>query len=262
MWGKPRSAVGIGGFTRYAAKTCINHLKSCPNQPPGICQQARDASPQKPQPRFSPYVGTPWLGATPTPGMLFSGPGSSQMLPPQSRPPSQLNSPALYLQSSTLPSPIGSVGPSPQLSALSFPLINTLPTPYGNPLHFVQSPIASPLYPPTPHLVQLSNREDWSQTQQKEFEIQIARLTASAGLPLSWVDNPEWIDFVHQFLPAAKSPSRRVLTTRLIPHIVSEYRATAKEFTRSQNATIQADGWTGANFHHLLAFMIAVKKKV
>jgi len=36
----------------------------------------------------------------------------------------------------------------------------------------------------------------------------------------------------------------------------------AKESSRSQNATIQADGWTGVNFIHLLTFMIAVKKKV
>jgi hypothetical protein len=36
----------------------------------------------------------------------------------------------------------------------------------------------------------------------------------------------------------------------------------AKESMRGQNATIQADGWTGVNFHHLLAFMITVNKKV
>jgi hypothetical protein len=83
----------------------------------------------------------------------------------------------------------------------------------------------------------------------------------AASLPLSWVDNPEWIDLVHQFLPMARSPSRKVLTTRLVPRLVEEYRKTTKELLRDQNATIQADGWTGANFHHLLAFMITAKKK-
>jgi hypothetical protein len=33
----------------------------------------------------------------------------------------------------------------------------------------------------------------WSAIQQKQFERLIACLTASAGLPLSWVDNAEWI---------------------------------------------------------------------
>jgi hypothetical protein len=102
----------------------------------------------------------------------------------------------------------------------------------------------------------------WSPELQGVFEVHIARLTASAGLPLSWVDNPEWIDFIHQFLPWAASPSRKVLTTRLIPRVAKSYRQTAKQSTKGQNATIQADGWTGSNFHHLLAFMIAVNKKV
>ena len=94
------------------------------------------------------------------------------------------------------------------------------------------------------------------------FETCIARLTASAGLPLSWVDNPEWIDFIHRFLPGATSPSRRVLTARLIPHVAEIYRQMAKECSKGQNATIQADGWTGVNFHHLLGFMITVNKRV
>ena len=81
-------------------------------------------------------------------------------------------------------------------------------------------------------------------------------------MTLSWVDNPEWIDFVHQFLPAAKSPSRKFLTTRLIPRLAESYRQIAKDFSRDRNATIQADGWTGINFFHLLAFMIAVMRRV
>ena len=201
---------------------------------------------------------------------LPSGSGSSQMLPPTSLPPSRLSSPALRLQLSALPSPVNSAAPSPQLSALPFPLIDPIPVSYGSPLHPNQSPATSFLYPPpvgptTPRIFQPaspSSQGDWPQDLQRRFEIQVARLTAAAGLPLSWVDNPEWIDLVHQFLPAAKSPSRKILTTRLIPNIVEEYRTVAKESSRSQNATIQADGWTGVNFHHLLAFMIAVKKKV
>ena len=119
--------------------------------------------------------------------------------------------------------------------------------------------------PPTSHIMRSASpfsQGEWSHELQTRFETQIARLTASAGLPLSWVDNPEWIDFVHQFLPAAKSPSRKVLTARLIPRLAKDYCQLAKVSSRDQNATIQADGWTGGNFHHLLAFMIAVKKKV
>jgi hypothetical protein len=159
------------------------------------------------------------------------------------------------------------------LSALSSPADNTLTLPYAThlptqndqylastPQSLYAEPATSQTWQPVPQ----SNREPimWSSEAQVIFEAHIARLTASAGLPLSWVDNPEWIDFVHEFLLWATSPSRKVLTTRLIPSAAKGYGEIAKAHSRNQNATIQADGWTGINFHHLLAFMITVNKKV
>jgi hypothetical protein len=264
VWGKARLSAGTGGFIVYAAQTCVNHLKSCPNQPPDIREQAglRVKSPKK-QLRYSPY-GSPQMG-TILPATFPSGSRSSQMLPPQSLPPSQLNSPSLHVQTTPSWSPINSAAPSPQLPALAFPLIHPLPLLNGTPL-YDRSPATSSLHiePASPLIFQPSQSPGWgwSEELQMRFEIQIARLTAAASLPLSWVDNPEWIDFIHLFLPAARSPSRKVLTSRLIPGVVEEYTRIAKESSRGQNATIQADGWTGANFHHLLAFMIAVKNRV
>ena len=186
------------------------------------------------------------------------------MLPPSLPPSTRFNSPALHLQISPLPSPMISALPSPQLSALASPLIDTFPLSYGNyygnPLHPNHSPAVSTPHSlhaelVTSHVSQTTlplGLGDWSQELQVNFETQIARLTASAGLPLSWVDNPEWIDFIHQFLPAAKSPSRKVLMTRLIPHLVKDYRQVAKDSSRDQNATIQSDGWTGVNVRNFV----------
>ena len=42
------------------------------------------------------------------------------------------------------------------------------------------------------------------------FETALAHLTASAGLPLRWVENPEWLALCKRFLPNAKSPSCKV----------------------------------------------------
>ena len=283
MWGKTRTSSGAGGFIRYAASTCVNHLRYCSNQPTDVREQAEAESPKKQW--YSPY-GTirSWPGATNFP----FGPGSSQMLPPSLPPSTRFSSPALHLHTSALPSPATSALPSPaisvlpspaistpsspQLSALALPSISTLPPPYATyPLwHSDQNPGLSVHHslhvePPTSLISQpttLSSQRDWLKELQTKFETQIARLTASAGLPLSWVDNPEWINFIHLFLPAAKSLSRKVLTTRLIPCVAQDYRKIAKYSSRDQNATIQADGWTAANFHHLLTFMIALKKKV
>jgi hypothetical protein len=79
---------------------------------------------------------------------------------------------------------------------------------------------------------------------------------------LSWVDNPAWLEFTDEFLPAAKNPSRKVLTKWLIPAALKTYQAEAKEAARGCEATIQADGWTGVNHHHLIAFMITVNGQV
>jgi hypothetical protein len=272
VWDKPRTSSGTGGFIRYAVKTCINHLKVCRNHPDHVSERAQveGASPKKP--RYSPYQPAR-PGVTSVPGIFPSGSTSSQMLPPSLPPSTRFNSPALHLQTSALPSPAISTLPSPQLSALPSPFINTFPLSNGShhPLYLsdqspaMSTPLSLCVEPATSHALQPtppSGWGNWSQALQEKFEMRIARLTASAGFPLSWVDNPEWIDFIYEFLPAAKSPSRKALTARLIPKIVEHYRQIAKDSSRGQNATIQADGWTASNFHHLLAFMIAVKKKV
>ena len=143
---------------------------------------------------------------------------------------------------------------SAETSASGSPLLSH----YPNPLQRTASQsssrrVSSRLVPDIP---------SWSSVRQKQFERSIARLTASAGLPLSWVDNAEWIAFVEEFLPATKSPSRKVLTNWLIPTAVAEFRAAAKAAANGREATIQADGWTGVNHHHLIAFMITVDGKV
>jgi hypothetical protein len=181
--------------------------------------------------------------------------------------------------------PLGSVLPSPSLSPAMF----SLPIPFVESPHYPGSlpgssgpsqhgSPASFSQPSLPHTCNFSNPAihrrpssrfsatvdalPWSSAQQKNFENCIACLTASAGLPLSWVDNAEFVAFIGEFSPAAKSPSRKVLTRRLIPAAVAEFRAEAKAAANGHEATIKADGWTGVNHHHLIAFMIMVDGKV
>ena len=102
----------------------------------------------------------------------------------------------------------------------------------------------------------------WDSTKQKQFEIRIACLTASAGLPLSWVNNIEFIDLILDFIPGAKPPSQKVLTSQLIHTVVDELHAEAKSVASCHEATLEADGWTDENKHHLIRVMITVKGKV
>jgi len=108
----------------------------------------------------------------------------------------------------------------------------------------------------------LSSSQLWTASNQTEFENHITRITVSANLPLSWVDNPEVATFMDKYVPAATSPSCKVLTKRIIPKLVDELQNAAKNETQGKNVTVQADGWTGGNHRHLVAFMITADKKV
>ncbi|KAJ2925701.1 hypothetical protein H1R20_g11390, partial [Candolleomyces eurysporus] len=85
----------------------------------------------------------------------------------------------------------------------------------------------------------------WTKEDQADYEQSIARLTVAANLLLSWVDNPEWLAFLDQFLPQLTPISQKVLTKHVIPAVVHK-----------------ADGWTGLNQHHIIGFMVTLEGKV
>ena len=88
------------------------------------------------------------------------------------------------------------------------------------------------------------------------FETGIACLTASAGLPLRWVENPEWLALCERFMPNARSPSHKVLTQRLIPATLKAFKQAAQEQCQGLEGTVSYDGWTGGSNHHYIAFMV------
>lgn len=101
----------------------------------------------------------------------------------------------------------------------------------------------------------------WNHEIQLRFAAALARTTASCGFPYSWVENPEFIAFLAEFLPSAIPISRRQLSNTYIPAEVAKIRAIARASSEGTLATLQSDGWSGINFHHFLAFMITTHKR-
>ncbi|KAG2030206.1 hypothetical protein BDR03DRAFT_1017378 [Suillus americanus] len=95
-----------------------------------------------------------------------------------------------------------------------------------------------------------------------DWEAGLARVTASAGLPLQWVENPEWLKLCDRFIPQAKVPLAKVLMKHVMPQVLRGIKATAKEEACGAVRTLQCDGWTGKNSHHLLGFMMTIKQKL
>ncbi|KAI0075641.1 hypothetical protein K474DRAFT_1599419 [Panus rudis PR-1116 ss-1] len=96
----------------------------------------------------------------------------------------------------------------------------------------------------------------WSDARQALLESHLARITASANLPLSWVENLAVLNFFSEFLPPAEIPSRKVLTNRLIPDELRVHRAKVQAQVSGADATGICDGWTGVNSHHYIVFML------
>ncbi|CDO69496.1 hypothetical protein BN946_scf184785.g1 [Trametes cinnabarina] len=82
----------------------------------------------------------------------------------------------------------------------------------------------------------------------------------------SIVENPIWIEFVEEFISGHSAPnptpSRKVLTTRIIPGTVKQYRSIAQLACKGKLVTIQCDGFTAANRRHLVSFMVTCERKV
>lgn len=133
------------------------------------------------------------------------------------------------------------------------------PSPFSGPIRNQPHRSSSRRLRPYPSL---TSALPWNAARQSLYNSLVTRLTASANFPLSWVENPVWLEFCDEFLPSAKIPSRRVLTTRLLPEEVKSFVAQAIKQTTDGDATMQADGWTGLNYHHLLAFMITANRTV
>jgi hypothetical protein len=102
----------------------------------------------------------------------------------------------------------------------------------------------------------------WSKSDQLKFERRLIRLVASANLPFSFTENPEWVDLCNEYFPGAKNPSRKVLSSRILWSALDDIHAIAKVQAKNMPVTVQADGWTGLNNHHLVAFMMTGKDKV
>ena len=196
------------------------------------------------------------------------------------------HAPGLFLQQFP-PSPIhAQPGFTPQLPPLEIndqspalvidaPIPTLSQSPYSNALGFTTqaSPNLSPNYPPSrppssvssylqgPSISRPQSRSPGN-FDQREFNTCVGRITVAAGLPISWTDNPEVRSTFRKFFPWAQLPSRKTLSRSILPALQASLRAQSQKETRGTNCTLQCDGWTAMNMHHLIAFMITVWPKV
>lgn len=102
----------------------------------------------------------------------------------------------------------------------------------------------------------------WTNQKQQDLERRLGRITASCRFPFTWIQHPEVIQLFDLIAPYATLPSRFKLLRQIIPNLAAEFREKSKVQAANGFATIQGDGWTGINNHHLNAFMIGVNSKV
>lgn len=279
------------------AETMVTHLRNCGKQPDGVHQQAEQQAvshgwiqassgmvmqplqatiPLAPQPAITVQMpGHPGItqsSHTPLTPFLpslqlssFGNPSSSLVLPVIDpaliSPIGGLGLPYSLSPSSGCVSPVPSsiLIPSAPTSHSGTPVMESLPLPPALKRRRLSSqclPSGTP--PPASGSVM-----QWSSAQQDRFEHHMANITASCGFPFHWVENPAVRDFLDDFFPHTSHLSSYQLTNRVIPQQVNRYQQAAKDASRGCEGTLQTDGWTGVNFHHLVAFMVTtVRRKV
>ena len=253
------------GWIRGETSTLLNHLRRCEHQPQDVQGEAEIAywvrkrtaaatvafpAVQDGTPNFLPLdvtQGTPGPGYLPIPFVnapnFYQGPTSSGgSTPAESRANSPYPDSLIIRQSGSRSSSVARSSRSSAVRSSSIARSSSV----------------------TAHSANRNSHAEWSVDRQNTFNTRLGRLTASAGLPISWIENPEFTLFCQEFVhPSANIPSRKVLTRRILPTIKREFRKKAQAaIKRGSNATIQGDGWSAINEHHLNAFMMTVERKV
>jgi hypothetical protein len=228
--------------------TLVHHFLSCPNVTDNAAKaRVRDAH------------AIPLAASTPPRTRRGASTASSEPTSPSPLAPSSPHYATSLPGSSTSRASSESIEltPGDSVSATgAIPLVQTrsLPVSRSSSLRAASATHSSSFFeaPPQP----------WTPLRKSAYEVDIARLTVACGFPLSWVENPEWIAFCERWIFGAPPISRYVLTTRIIPQLVTNFRNSAKSGATGKNATMQADGWTGTNNHHLVAFMATIDNHV
>ncbi|KAI6038753.1 hypothetical protein EDC04DRAFT_2603676 [Pisolithus marmoratus] len=270
----------------------VIHLRNCERQPEDVHRQAEQQGVDQGWIQASSmFMQTPQVAPQPVQHPIISvhipeHPGNVQssqspltpLLPPPQVPPlgnpsSSLLSPVIdpTLLSSTVPGTLHSPAPSPGISPIPIsiflpstttscsgtPTVETLALPTALKHHHLSSqclPSGTP--PPASGMVL-----QWSSTHQECSEHHIANITASCGFPFNWVENQAVRDFLDDLLPYASHLSSYQLTNCIVPQQVNHYHQAAKDASKGCQGTLQTDGWTGINFHHLVAFMVTTVKQ-
>ncbi|KAG1728667.1 hypothetical protein EDB19DRAFT_1897375 [Suillus lakei] len=97
---------------------------------------------------------------------------------------------------------------------------------------------------------------------QEHFETHITNITASCRFSLNWIENQAVCSFMNEFFPFANPISSYQLSNHIILHKIERYWQAVKNCCCGSDVTLQTDGWTGVNFHYLLAFMITAAIQV
>ncbi|GET56204.1 ribonuclease H-like domain-containing protein [Rhizophagus irregularis DAOM 181602=DAOM 197198] len=113
---------------------------------------------------------------------------------------------------------------------------------------------------------QVDQREltDWFEStninSQKKASITRALVRAfiCCGIPFSIIENPFFIEFLHEMRPGYEPPTSELLSGRLLNQETARINDKIKEIIKnSENLTLALDGWTNPNEHDLAKITIS-----
>ena len=97
----------------------------------------------------------------------------------------------------------------------------------------------------------------------KETDIKIARAFYASGIPLATIENPFFIQALHQINPEYNPPSRKVLSTRLLEKEYKQVSTDIKKLVKNASyVCLTSDGWTNIHQESIINFMVTTPQPI
>ena len=97
----------------------------------------------------------------------------------------------------------------------------------------------------------------------KETDIKLARAFYASGIPLAVIENPFFVQALHQINPEYNPPSRKVLSTRLLEREYKQISIDVKKLVKNANyICLTSDGWTNIHQEPIINFTVTTPQPI
>ena len=93
------------------------------------------------------------------------------------------------------------------------------------------------------------------------YEMQVTRLIAATNLPFAAVEHPEFLKLMQMLRPGVRLPSRKQVSSTLLPKVYDCELEIVKKFCMGKMASLSMDGWSNITNDPVVGVALSVGEK-